>query len=280
MGVTFEAVSPTAVNNKEKPTVVGYEVRGVDVEAGVDDELFEQLRERLNSAGMLLFRDQNLSEEGQAAFAAKLGPWHQSGVSADEAGNKRPVQYFDSTKGGAGTGELLFHTDSAFRIHPPRYLMLFGIKVSRRGGETLYASNAEAVERMPQHLVDELRRCEVVNASFFSPENRAQVPAISEHWASGRPYLNVNRSVSREIVGAASPERAEELRQLAFAYVYDIPAIYRHSWSEGDFIVWDNLLLQHSREPFDESEHRLMRRCAIADPADPEAIEPAALSAA
>ncbi len=38
---------------------------------------------------------------------------------------------------------------------------------------------------------------------------------------------------------------------------------YEHDWRTGDLILWDNLVLQHARLPFDPNVTRTLRRTAI-----------------
>jgi alpha-ketoglutarate-dependent taurine dioxygenase len=41
---------------------------------------------------------------------------------------------------------------------------------------------------------------------------------------------------------------------------------YRHKWTVGDFVFWDNVCLQHARETFDRSQARTLRRTPVLDP--------------
>ena len=49
----------------------------------------------------------------------------------------------------------------------------------------------------------------------------------------------------------------------AFAADNDGDCTYVHNWAAGDLLIWDNLMLQHARLPFDSNEPRTLRRTPI-----------------
>jgi alpha-ketoglutarate-dependent taurine dioxygenase len=273
MSPTFTPIGATLTYGQRgaAPSVLGYEVGGLDLSSGVDDATFRGLTDRLHQAGLLVFRGQDLDEESQLKLGARLGRFANH-VPEDKAGL---ISYFDSTKeGSVGQGELLWHSDYGWLPHPLKYIMNFGVKVVSQGGQTMFVSAADAVDRMPNELVEELSACSVRNTSPRSGESVVR-SAIETHWASSRRYLTIDRTLTEEVV-ASSPARGNELLYIAFGYMYDAAFIVRHTWAEGDLVIWDNRLLHHARAPFPGNEHRLLRRCAIADDNDPEGIEYAA----
>ena len=272
MNLTFDPMLPTLRYGQRgvEPAAIGFEVSGVDLAAGVDVATFEELTRQLHRAGLLLFRDQHLDEESQLVLAARFGKFANH-VPEDKAGL---VTYLDSSKQGPGQGELLWHSDYGWLPHPLKYLMMFGVRVVSQGGQTLFTSAADALDRMPLELLDELATCSVRNTSPRSGESTVR-DAIETHWASARRYLTIDRTLTEEVL-ASSPQRGHELMYMVFGYLYDPAFVVQHTWREGDFVIWDNRLLHHARSPFNAAEHRLLRRCAIADDGDPEAIEYAA----
>ena len=46
--------------------------------------------------------------------------------------------------------------------------------------------------------------------------------------------------------------------------------VYRHQWSDHDFLVWDNRCLLHKVMEYDAAtEKRIVRRCTVIDPRPP-----------
>src|SRR5262245_62422353 len=52
---------------------IGAEVRGVDLSHPLDDDALRQIRDAWHDNAMLVFRDQNLTEDDQRRFASHFG---------------------------------------------------------------------------------------------------------------------------------------------------------------------------------------------------------------
>jgi alpha-ketoglutarate-dependent taurine dioxygenase len=53
------------------------------------------------------------------------------------------------------------------------------------------------------------------------------------------------------------------LLDAAFETLYDEANVYAHEWRVGDFVVWDNLALQHGRRANPNTVRRSLRRVAM-----------------
>ena len=77
-----------------------------------------------------------------------------------------------------------------------------------------------------------------------------------------RPYINWMQP--NRIVGLDKKESDALLQQL-FDELYREDRIYRHSWNNGDFVIWDNTDAQHSRCDLTGMCPRKPQRIVIAD---------------
>ncbi len=59
-------------------------------------------------------------------------------------------------------------------------------------------------------------------------------------------------------------DTSDELIAQLFGVLYDESNTYRHDWSVGDIVVWDNVALQHSRPVPPPRVPRTLHRVAIA----------------
>ncbi len=50
------------------------------------------------------------------------------------------------------------------------------------------------------------------------------------------------------------------------AFISDPRFTYCHKWRAGDFIFWDNVVLQHARTDFDPAMPRTLRRTPVLEP--------------
>ena len=69
----WNEVPPTRITVSPVAPTVGAVVHGVDLSEPVDDELFAELNRALLEWKVLFFRDQDLTGEQHAAFAANWG---------------------------------------------------------------------------------------------------------------------------------------------------------------------------------------------------------------
>jgi taurine dioxygenase len=58
---------------------------------------------------------------------------------------------------------------------------------------------------------------------------------------------------------------SDALLSALFDAVYAESNVYRHFWNNGDFVIWDNLALQHARCDLTGMIPRRLQRVAIAD---------------
>ncbi|MEO8855452.1 MAG: TauD/TfdA family dioxygenase [Burkholderiaceae bacterium] len=254
---------------------LGVRVDGCDLRKPLDDATISLLRKKMHHHGLLLFRDQDLTDEQQLRFALIFGKISKQGPIQKVAPD---ITFVSNTRsdGTFGKGELSFHSDQCYYAHPMKAIMLYGLDVPTAGGETLFVNMAEVVESMPDALRRELSHLKVrheldyglldygsemkknVEPSVIAAEH----PVIAKHPWSEQMVLMSNTYTARTIVGASSERSTQILRQLD-ELVSDPQRVYRHQWKKGDLLVWDNLLLQHARSAFDPSETRTLRRCAI-----------------
>lgn len=255
---------------------LGYVVHGIDVSQPLATGVQELLRGALATRGLLLFRGQQLDEPGQIAFAnvfgktCRQGPIQATAPDATYVSNVREDGLF-------GDVELHFHSDQAYFEFPMKVIMLYGMEVPEQGGETLFTSTAAARAAMNPELLERLRGRRVLNRLDYgrvkvtNQDLRSTVetqvmeawhPVLTVHEGSGLPIHMANQDHSKQLDGASSEETKEIL-----AAIDDVMTrsdmVYRHRWTQGDLLVWDNTMLHHARTPFVKSARRTLRRSAI-----------------
>ena len=78
----------------------------------------------------------------------------------------------------------------------------------------------------------------------FLPQKRQ--PVIIDHPVTGEPVLFVTELQTARIEGLVQAE-SDALLDRLFTALYDPAKVYEHVWRPGDFLLWDNLALQHGR---------------------------------
>ena len=102
---------------------------------------------------------------------------------------------------------------------------------------------------------------------FDDEEKKAFAPVrqrlVRTNEFTGRKSIFLSSHIG-SIIGWEIPEARDLIREL-MEHATSQPFVYRHSWSVGDLVVWDNRQCMHRVRRFDDaSEPRDMRRTTIA----------------
>ena len=145
--------------------VIGAEISGVDLSLPLDEETLRQIKDAWHEHTVLLFRDQDLSEEDQRRFASYFGPVAKRVPSKPGAKGAADALEWDDMMiisdhvdangkalGSLGHGEMWFHTDKCYHRRPHRATFLYGIEIPSEGGHTQFSSMYAAYENVPADL--------------------------------------------------------------------------------------------------------------------------------
>jgi taurine dioxygenase len=135
----------------------GAEVSGLDLSADVADDTKSNLKQALFKYQILLFRQQELSEDQQIRFAQIFGPcrvlWQNQHYPSknDRAHylsnvdmNGRPIGRHPDP------GSTLWHSDGSWARQPSRATVLYGIRVPEGEGVTHFANMYQLYEELDQ----------------------------------------------------------------------------------------------------------------------------------
>ena len=257
---------------------LGAEVSGIDLSKPIDPAACAALQEAFRTHRLLLIRDQDVSPEAQARFARVFGDIqirqdYEVGLSEDV-----DTQYVSNRRddGILGLGELEFHCDQLFQDDPLKALILYAIEVPESGSVTSLCDTVKVYGTLPGDLKDRLDGksclhlydCKGAYADFQDPETatpgspHANHPMIYIEPDTGDRAIWVNRLTTIR-VNELPPSESKALIAEVRGYLNNDACIYRHRWEPGDLLVWNNRLLQHAREPFDETAPRTLRRTPI-----------------
>jgi taurine dioxygenase len=231
--------------------------------------------------GLVIFNDPDLSPEDHLALMASVGQ-----ITTDRPGgpicfvDHNPANYADFALVGSDPknfdyGELLFHFDFAFDPDWPCHgISLYGMTVPAEGGDTLFVHGGDAYARLTAEQKARLEGRKAVHVydpyivkggirtreAMLGPEaERGMHDVLHARPGVDMPALTTAFSTTDRIEGLPSAE-SEALLDEVFAVLYDPEHMLRHHWTVGDFVAWDNHVIQHSRENFDHSQRRTLRR--------------------
>jgi len=230
---------------------LGAEVRGVDL-ASLGAGGFEAVHAAFLEHHVLAFRDQKLTPKQQIAFGRRFGELHVHPIVPHLPGYPEILAIVNLGK--ARTITETWHSDVSFERTPPMASGLYAIELPAAGGDTLFANQHEAWERLSdgmKHLLGGLRAIHTgaglgaVTGKGDAWREHAQThPVVRTHPESGRKALYVNPAFT---VAFESMTVAESQPLLRFLYEagHAPDLCYRHRWLPGDLVLWDNRSVQH-----------------------------------
>lgn len=251
---------------------------GTEVSAGIDalltPRVAAELRELLVQRGVLVFKALDLSDEQQLKLAALMGSVRDEGnrgifkVTLDKALNARA----DYLK-----GSFLWHLDGTHDDVPVFASLLSARKLSKTGGQTEFANSYAAYESLPEATKRRIAGLKVVHSVEVSMR-RAGVEATAGNlsdwrrnpdkthklvWThkSSRKSLVIGCHASH-VVGMDREEGQKLLREL-LAWTTQPQFVYRHEWTPGDLLIWDNTGVLHRAEPYPLDSGRVMHRTTL-----------------
>ena len=277
---------------------IGARVDGVDLAAGLDDEVFAAIRQAWLDHCVLLFRGQTLTPEQLTAFAARFGPLEPPPASerdlrADAGSEEATDMWIISNViengkaiGALGDGEAEWHSDMTYLDIPPTASVLYGHEVPPYGANTWFANMYRAWEHMPAGLRAEVGdRRALHNSSYTSAGDLrkgmavvgdvrqapgAVHPMVIGHPENSREALFLGRRTNAYIKDMEVDD-SEALLDRVWEHCARAEFTYAHEWRAGDVLIWDNRSTLHRRDAFDPSHRRILWRCQISGTALPSA---------
>ena len=98
-------------------------------------------------------------------------------------------------------------------------------------------------------------------AGAIANDRRAAHPVVTVHPDTGARSLYVNPTYTRWLNDVPQAE-SEEVLRLLLNHATQEQFVYRHRWTEGDFVIWDNRATMHIALA-DYAERRRMHRVSV-----------------
>ena len=263
------------------------ELRGITLaDIASDDAAYAAARAAFEEHSVLVFRDQQVTDEGQLAFSRRFGPPEVTKVGSMGAGTHFIILTTIGEDGKVvppdhryalrNKANQLWHTDSSFKPVPALTSILSARIVPAHGGETEFVSTRLAFERLDPARQNKAGTSFVwhdyahsrgqIAPGLATPEERAALPPQCWRMAWKNPangrnaiYLASHAYAIEGMEPAAGKKLIDELMAAATA-----PGTsYVHKWRNGDVVMWDNRATMHRGRPWPAQEPRLMVRTTI-----------------
>jgi len=265
----------------------GAEIIGIDLREPLDEQTFASILDAFNTYSVLLFREQDITDEQHVAFSQRFGelektsfaiaapnPYIYRLANIDEEGN---VLETDAVKRAFLEVNGRWHTDSSFRPIPALGSILSGKEVPSSEGDTSFASMRIAYEAMSEGRKKSLEGIRAVHhyaysLSLFGEGGVTQQekdalppvehPIVRSHTPTGKKSLYVSGHIE-SIVGMPVEEGRLLVKEL-INWCTRPEYVYTHRWQRHDLIMWDNRCMLHRASTVPLKRKRIMHRTTIA----------------
>ena len=260
---------------------IGAEVLGVDLAAALTDDTVRAIRQALLEHLVICFRDQDLPPARFLAFARRFGtpveyPFVKGMEDFPEIITVAKLEHERVNFGG------IWHSDTTYLDVPPMGSLLAARALPPYGGDTLFANQYLAWERLSAGMRRLLAPLRAVSTSAKADVSRtredrirsdgtaaarapleATHPVMRTHPETGRPALYVNVAHTARFEAMTEAESAPLLGYL-FRHQVQPEFTCRFAWRPGSMAIWDNRCTQHAALNDYHGKRRRMHRITIA----------------
>ncbi len=258
--------------------VIGAHVDGVDLTQPVSEQQASEIRFALLRHLVVFFRDQDLSEEQQLAFASNFGPPVSASIAARD-GNEELFVVLEDTAESPPKADR-WHTDVPFVEQPPNIAVLCMRSTPPVGGDTLWASLYAVWDGLSSVMQEAISGLELdvglgttaeTIRELYGAEYYHRVidqfegvrhPLVRIHPETGRAAVYLSGSFMRDIVGMTKAESDALLGFLASSL--DDPNLQcRWRWKQHDVVMWDERCTNHRAMSDHYPNYRMIRRVLV-----------------
>jgi taurine dioxygenase len=271
---------------------LGATVEGLDLSKPLREK--ESVFENLGRYGVLRFPGQQLTAKQLRDFSAQLGeleinvasgPYQAAGVPevmnlSNIVENGRPIGLADAGQG--------WHTDMSYSRNIAFANVLYGIKIPKRGGKALGAtqfSNMHAAyEGLPEDLKKKLEGKTVLHDfekfwEMMRQEKGSKRPPLTDAQRKSKPPVShpvfLEHPITKKKVLYANPgysirinelprKESDEILRFLFEHQLKPEYLYTSEWQERDVLVWEDIGTIHNAvADYGPDEHRHVLRCQV-----------------
>jgi len=270
------------------------EIGDVDLSQPLSPAEVEAIKQAFWHYAVLIFPEQELTEQQHLAFAQYIGPLETNIATFNKGAKlrltpelvdisnltpKNEIWGEQSRTRRFQLGNRLWHTDSSFKYLPARASLLYALTVPPIGGHTEFADLRAAYDALPEGKKRRLDGLVAEHAlaysraktgfSDFTEAEQTNLPPVPQVVVrtipeTGRKSLYIASHAGR-ILGMPEEEGRALIDEL-LAHATQRQFVYTHRWRVRDLVMWDNRCTLHRGLAFDDLRWRRdMHRATVSD---------------
>jgi taurine dioxygenase len=262
-------------------------VTGVDLRRPLSQGAIADLRAAWLQHHVLVFPWQELGDDDLERLTLNFGGFGEDPFIAPIPGRRHIIAVERKADETSPLFAETWHSDWSFQARPPAGTCLYGIRIPPVGGDTLFANQHLALDRMPDALRRRVEGLKAIHSAraAYAPDGLYGQNDAADRSMTIRPseaamatqlhdYVRAHPETGRAglfgclgyIIGFEGMEPAEAWPLLQELYQWQGQEAfrYRHRWQPGMLVMWDNRSVLHAATGGYEGHHRLLHRTTIA----------------
>ena len=272
---------------------LGARVDNIDLSQPLSQEQYKTIEGLLGKHGVLWFSKQTLTSAQLKTFSSTFGTLEVNVANMYQDPNIPEVMILSNKKvdgkplGLADAGQD-WHTDMSYSKMIAFTNVLYGLEIPHRDGKPLgnteFSNMRAAYVALPAELKQKLEGLTVLHDfnKFWEnmrkqpgctrpPLTEAQLttkppvshPIFLTHPITGEKILYANPGYAMRINELPEKE-SDEILNFLFEHQLQPQFRYRHLWTVGDVLMWDNMGTIHNAvADYTPDEHRFIKRCQV-----------------
>jgi taurine dioxygenase len=267
---------------------VGITLKDINLRSDLSSSVICEIQDLLNKFRLVVFRNQQLSDEELSDFAYRFGPPFTPDNRFPVLGSQDSLcpivivgnQADEYEKSYLGFQEVLPHSDHQWLKCPSSASMLYAIDIHRNSAPTIWYDMVQAYNSLDKELkkiIDELKIITynpfyrpfgsldakyVERSKNIPPGNTFPHPVVRTHPLTKEKLLYMNIAYEVEFENISYNEGVELFNKLK-NHIINLDYKYEHNWENNDLVFWDNRATIHYRPPFDSNVRRVLKRITI-----------------
>ena len=267
----------------------------------VDETVLAEIRGAMDKYAVLVFRDQQFTDDEHTAFAKRLdGELHtKTGAAAltksrlgteavtniSNVASDKTLMKSDDRRRLYGLANRLWHTDASFQDPAGRYSILHALVLPQDRADTLFSDMRAAYDGLNEGLKVELEGLQCHHSIAYSRTTLGFEFSEDEHdklKGAVHPLIRTLPRTERKalylashissIIGWELPEARILIKEL-MEHATQPQFVHAHQWRDGDLVIWDNRATMHRATRYDDAnQRRELRRVTTLDIAEAPAI--------
>ncbi len=276
---------------KLEPTgaTCGAVVTGIDLRQDLSNDLVAELRSHWVDNKLLVFPDQPLTNTDLERITRYFGEFGEDPFFGHIDGHEHIAAIQRNADETTPIFAETYHTDWSFLDVPPAGTVLYGIKIPPHGGNTRFADQVAAYQRLPDDLrkkADQLTAIHSAELGYAptgvygdddqeSGRSMKIIPSEKALAKQEHPFVRTHRETGQKalysspsyIQGFAGLDRDESTALMMAFYQHQTheDLVYSHKWEKDMLVMWDNRSLLHAASGGYDGHDRLLHRLTIAD---------------